>query len=203
MSNIQLLIMGCGGHARSVADVAVSCGFQDFIFVDANAKLDEYSCGFKVLSSVEGSFWSCLLGSGDNTYREQQWQEATERKWTIRTLISPHASRGIGSILGEGTVVLHHVHIGPMSELGKGCIINTGAIIEHDCKIGDFSHVSINAALAGNVVLGSHTMIGAGAVIKNNVHIGDNVMIGAGATVVNHIEEPGVYVGTPARLLKS
>lgn len=202
MINTKLLIMGCGGHARSIADVALSCGFQTLIFVDSNAKPQEQWCGFDILSTVGEGPWQCLLGAGDSYNREQQWHEAAERNWFMLTLFSLNATRGIGSQVGEGSVVLHHAHLGPLSCIGKGSIVNTAAIIEHDCRVGDFCHIAVNATLAGQVVLGHHVMIGAGAVVKQDVCISDNVIIGAGATVIHNIQEPGVYVGTPARLLK-
>lgn len=50
-ANKDLVIVGCGGHARSVADVAMSCGVCDFIFWDINARENEKLFAFPVLSN--------------------------------------------------------------------------------------------------------------------------------------------------------
>ena len=48
-------------------------------------------------------------------------------------------------------------------------------------------------------MVSENTWIGAGATVSNNVNICADCMIGAGAVVIKNIEEPGTYVGVPAR----
>lgn len=55
----------------------------------------------------------------------------------------------------------------------------------------------------GEVVIGNNVYVGANAIILPNVHIADNVVIGAGAVVTKDITEDGVYVGVPAKRIKS
>lgn len=198
----ELLIMGCGGHARSLADVALACGFHSLFFVDPRATINEHFCNFPILQEAPKKKWHCALGAGYNVHREQQMREALEQEWIIETFISPLASKGLGAVIGSGSLIAHHAHVGPMSSIGQACIINTAAIVEHDCCIGDFSHVAVNATLAGGVTLGRHVFIGAGAIIRNGLKICDNTIVGAGSTVVKDISEQGVYIGTPAKLLK-
>ena len=60
----------------------------------------------------------------------------------------------------------------------------------------------MGATLAGTVTVGQAVWIGAGAVVSNNVSVCAGCMIGAGAVVVRSIEDPGTYVGVPARQIK-
>jgi UDP-perosamine 4-acetyltransferase len=46
-------------------------------------------------------------------------------------------------------------------------------------------------------------MIGAGATVIEGRRIESGCLIGAGATVINDLSEAGVYVGCPARRIKS
>lgn len=64
----------------------------------------------------------------------------------------------------------------------------------------DFCHVSVGAHLSGTVVVGTGTWIGAGATVINNVNICGKCMIGAGTVVIKDIDEPGTYIGVPAKL---
>lgn len=201
MKMSSLVLFGFGGHARSIADVAITCGYKELIFVDNNATEQEFFAEFPVQKSIPDAFANCFCAAGNNKLRREQFANAETNGWNIATLFSPHATRGIGSTINRGTVVAHHAHVGPMSVVGQGCIINTAAIVEHDCRIGNFSHVSVNATLTGRVKIGDNVFIGAGVVVRDGVIIGDNITIGAGATVVHDLHEPGVYVGTPAKLM--
>ena len=199
--SLELIILGFGGHARSVAEVALSAGYEALIFTDENAAIGEQFLDFPVLSTIPTKTCSYFPAAGDNYRREQQIAEVRQMQWPLVTLISPHSTQGRGLQKGESCMFGHHSHVGSMVSIGTSCIINTGAIVEHQSTLGDFCHVSINATLAGQVVIGSRVFIGAGATIKQGIYIADDVIIGAGATVVNDIREPGVYVGVPARRL--
>lgn len=205
MSNKKsLLILGFGGHARSVADIALACGYEKLLFVDDNAQDGESLLGFPVIKTAKGlapEEWQGFAASGDNDRRRQQCDVIVQLGLDLATLVSPTATLGVGSQIGPGCLVAHHAHLGPMARVGKGCILNTGAIVEHECVVGDYSHVSIQAAIAGRSVLGAYSMLGANACIIDGVRVSDWVTIGAGALVHRHIDEPGVYVGVPAKRL--
>ena len=205
MLNRRLIILGFGGHARSVADVALACGYGSLLFVDENAKPNENFLGHPVVGSLpalEGESCDAISASGDNAKRAKQCQDIEASGLTLRSLRSPLASMGCGSVIAEGSFIAHHSHVGPMASIGRGAIINTGAIVEHESVVGDFSHVSVKSVIAGRSTIGSFSMLGAGAVIIDGLLVGNHSVIGAGAVVCNAITEPGVYVGVPARKLK-
>ncbi|BCX66891.1 acetyltransferase [Pseudomonas izuensis] len=199
-----VLILGFGGHARSVADVALSLGVKQLRFIDSNARPNENFGGFPVLSEwmlelPDG--WSVMPASGDNAARQAQIEEIIKRGWPLATLIAPTATIGFGSNVGPGTLIAHHAHVGPMAVVGSGCIINTGAIIEHECIVGDYTHVSVNATVAGRCRIGSRCFLGASSTVIDGVSVGDSVMLGAAACAHRDLVEPGTYIGVPARLL--
>ncbi|TGQ50727.1 acetyltransferase [Mesorhizobium sp. M1C.F.Ca.ET.193.01.1.1] len=198
-----IYILGFGGHARSVADVALAAGVKDLIFVDANARRDERFAGFPtvtILPMILPPGWKVFPAIGDNLGRKAA---CSDQSALLVKLISPTATIGTQAQVGPGTLVAHHAHVGPAATVGRGVIINTGAIVEHECKIADFSHISVNATVAGRAHIGSNVFIGAGATVIDKVSICDDVIVGAGATVVDHIVAPGTYVGTPAHPLKN
>ncbi|ABO51630.1 transferase hexapeptide repeat containing protein [Desulforamulus reducens MI-1] len=206
MKTLSLLIMGCGGHARSVADIALHIGFKELLFVDHGARPGEQIFSFDVHKTFPTSLpMGCLVfpASGDNWQRMHQIQIAIENGFSLTNIVSPLAYLGAGVTVGEGTLLAHHAHVGPSAIIGKGGIINTGAVVEHECQIGDFSHISVNATIAGRCKIGKRVFIGAGAIVIDKVRIADDVVIGAGATVVEDLIESGVYVGTPASLVKN
>ncbi|KAB0508738.1 acetyltransferase [Pseudomonas lini] len=200
-----LLIIGFGGHARSVADVALSIGVKSLCFIDENARDGEEFCSFPVKKMFDfdlGADWAAFPASGDNHKRAQQFQWLQSRFIPIATLISSRATIGVGSVIGAGSFIGHHAHIGPMAEIGTGCIINTGAIVEHECVIEEFCHVSVGSTIAGRSTLGARGFIGAGATVIDAITIVSDVTIGAGGCVPRHLTESGVYTGVPVRRVR-
>jgi UDP-N-acetylbacillosamine N-acetyltransferase len=196
-----LYVLGFGGHARSVADVAVASGITQLVFVDANAKPGESFADCPAIVALPAkpeAGWQLFPASGDNTQRQEQVAHAG---LPVATLIAPTAYLGLRAEILSGAFIAHHAHIGPAARIGRGTIVNTGAQVDHESVIGDFSHVSVNATIAGRCRIGGFVMVGAGATVIDRIRICDNVTIGAGATVVRDIVEPGTYVGTPARRL--
>lgn len=195
-----LYILGCGGHARSVADVALAAGVYHLVFVDPDPAARSGITGFDTIAEVptelEAGFM-ILPAVGSAEVRRRLCEHAARHR--LATLVAPTATLGHGAVVGPGTFVGHHAHIGPYTQIGDGVIVNTGAIVEHDCVVGSYSHVSVNATIAGRCTIGEMAMIGAGAVLIDGVTIADDVTIGAGATVVCSLHASGTYVGTPAR----
>jgi len=200
----KLLIFGFGGHARSVADVALSVGVDMIIFIDEGAKHEESFFDFPVYTSwdaqlMPASEFCAFPASGDNHKRKQQFEAMKKLGFKIPSIISPSATIGVSSTINDGSFIGHHAHIGPEATIGRACIINTGAIIEHESVVGDYSHVSINASIAGRSCLGSKSMLGMGACIKDGITVVEQTTIGAGAVVVKPIlESGGIYTGIPA-----
>jgi len=197
-----LLIFGFGGHARSVADVALVSGISDFCFVDTNAQNGESFLGHPVIKRWESDLpegWFAFIAAGDNLRRQQQYELIKACGWPIATLIAPSATIGVNSKIEEGCLIAHQAHVGPMATVGVGSIINTGSIVDHESSIGDFTHVSVNATIAGRSRIGSFVIVGAGATVIDGVEVSDHVAIGAGAVVNRSLEQQGIYVGVPAR----
>lgn len=199
-----LLILGFGGHARAVADVALAMGITQLAFEDKKARPGESFNGYQVRARWDEPLpegWAAFGASGNGVEREAQWCRINAADWPRATLIAPSASVGVGCQLGPGSIVGHQAHIGPKVKVGVGCIINSGAVVDHEAVVGDFTHVSINATVAGRCQIGRQVMLGAGAVVIDKVCVGGGIVVGAGTVVISDIWEPGTYVGVPARML--
>lgn len=200
MSAPGLLILGFGGHARSVADIALASGIRDLLFYDPNCQPGENFLGHPTTAVLPGSIpdgWDAFPAAGANEARQRQMD--TGGPFEFCSLIAPSAYIGVGATIDVGSLIAHHAHVGPLASVGKGCIVNTGAVIDHESCVGDFCHVSVNTTVAGRCRIGRRVFLGAGSVVIDGTAIADDVTIGAGATVVFNLEEAGVYVGTPAR----
>lgn len=195
--------MGCGGHGRVVADIAIkSQKYDEIFFLDDNPEFQSWQgiyvkgdCQFSEFQSTD----ELVVAIGDNKTREELQENYKKKNIKITSLIHPNAIIGTDVSIGMGSVVMAGVVINSDARIGRGVIVNTAATIDHDDCIGEFSHISVGAHLAGNVVVGNCALIGAGVTVSNNIVICDNVVVGAGATVINDIRENGIYLGVPAR----
>lgn len=196
-----LVLLGCGGHARSAADIALAAGIERLLFVDPAARPGETMLGFDVVPALSAlpQGWGWLPAVGDNAHRERLLRQGYATP--AATLVAPGSRIGTGAVVGDGVLVGRLCHVGPLAVVGDGTIVNNGAVVEHDVQVGRCGHVSVNATLAGRVVLGPRVFVGAGATVIDGIRVGADVVIGAGATVVADLEGPGTYVGTPARRL--
>lgn len=195
----KLTIIGASGHGKVIADIAEKKGYEIIEFIDDNTSLHECA-GYRVvgttakLNSIQGDQ---IVAIGNSCIREQ-----IQNKTSTTVLIHPTAVISRRVAIGTGSVIMAGAIINSDTTIGEGCIINTASSVDHDCRIEGFVHVSVGAHIAGTCSIGKHTWIGAGATIINNVNICNNCMIGAGAVVVSDINEPGTYVGVPAKRIK-
>lgn len=207
-TNKVMLIWGCGGHGRSVSNVAQRLGFRKVLFIDPGARHNEsvneipvYS-DFDCMSVAEG-FGSndcvAIPCNGNSDLRFKQLSAIEALGLELRSVISQRASVSPTSSIAGGVFVGDFCHVGPRSNIGRAVILNTGSIVEHDSSIGELSHVSVNAAVCGNSKVGSRTMIGAGSTVIDSVTISSDVTVAAGACVVSDLTLKGLYKGVPAK----
>jgi sugar O-acyltransferase (sialic acid O-acetyltransferase NeuD family) len=103
---------------------------------------------------------------------------------------------GHGNILCAMSIFMPDVSIGNFN------YISLNSIIGHDTVIGDFVTIFPGVRIAGHVKIQDRVLIGTGAIIIENIRICSDVIIGAGSVVTKDIQEPGTYVGIPAKRLK-
>lgn len=203
MSDMPLYIIGAGGHAAVVAEIALDCGMTIAGFIDDNpARHGAMMLDWTVLGGRERipAGAAVTLAIGHNAVRAKLLAEAEAQGWALPMLVHPTATISRFSTLGAGTVVMPHVVVNARTQIGRGCILNTACSVDHDCVIGDCTHIAPGARLAGTVTVGGGTLIGIGSCVHPNLHIGAGAVIGAGAAVVHAIPDGTVASGVPARV---
>ena len=203
----RIAIMGASGHGKVVADIAISNGYDEIIFVDANPKiktLGEYQVMLEddFMAQFSADTQDVFVGIGNAKIRRKLQEKLEGMGANVVTLVHPKATVAYDVHIGKGTAVMAGAVINPGTTIGAGCIINTSSSVDHDNVIGDYAHISVGAHTAGTVQVGDNTWLGIGAVISNNINVTSDVTIGAGAVVVKDITEPGTFVGVPAKKIK-
>ena len=161
MSKKDIVIFGCGGHAKVVLaeiindNVFTAVSFIDKaikkIFISFNSK--KYSVFSDIRNGVYDSELFGIIAIGNNSLRERLSKDidnsSLNLKWT--SIISKNAIINVNVNIKEGTFIAPGVIINNSTTIGKHCIINTSSSIDHDNILKDFS--SIVLALQQRVML--------------------------------------------------
>ncbi len=75
-------------------------------------------------------------------------------------------------------------------------------MVAHNVSIGRSSVVASLAGVAGSSSIGARVTVGGQVAIADHVAIGDDIALGGRTGVMNDMDEPGVYLGTPATQIK-
>lgn len=201
----RICLFGAGGHGRVLADqIRARLPEAAICFGDARKPIGSSVNGYEVVFDTPQSVKEAriIVSIGDNALRARLQHAAVVAGVEVTSFIADcehyfAAPPGAGSMIMAGAVVTSD------AQIGAGVIVNSGAIIEHDSLLGDFCHVASGAVLSGGSILGREVFIGSGAQVIRGARIAPGCIIGAGATVIDDIPRQGLYVGTPARLIRS
>jgi sugar O-acyltransferase (sialic acid O-acetyltransferase NeuD family) len=208
---VKAVLLGAGGHARSVLWAARSAGQLEVVAcTDPNPDLaggeidgvpvvgnDSALDGLRK-DGVEAALIG-LGGTGDNSTREALYDRASELGMVMPPTVHASAEVAPSATLGDGSVVLAGAIVGPGVVVGNNVIVNTGALVDHDCELEAHAHVATGARLAGDVQVGVGAHVGIGATVLGGLTIGERAIVGAGATVIHPVETKTTVVGVPAQ----
>jgi acetyltransferase-like isoleucine patch superfamily enzyme len=114
--------------------------------------------------------------------------------------VGPFVEIQKGVSIGAYTKVQSHSFICELVSIGHNCFIGHGVMFVNDL-FSDGGPANGDQTKWKSTRIGNHVSIGSNATILP-VSICDYVVIGAGAVVTKNIDEPGTYVGNPAKKLK-
>jgi len=189
-----LLLIGCGGHARSLIELIESAadwrihGLVGLPEQVGSRVLDYPVIGCDAdLPALQEECQSAVIAIGqlsDPVPRRHLAEHLEQLGFKFPVLISPHAVVSRHAHFAPGTTVGHGVIVNAGAVVGHHCILNSRALIEHDVQIGDHCHVSTGVLVNGGVRVGSGTFIGSGAMLREGLEIPPFTVIGAGKRVM-------------------
>lgn len=189
-----LLLIGCGGHARSLIELIESAAeWQIHGLVGLPQQVGSRVLGYPVICSdddlpaLREEYPAAVLAIGqlpDTAPRVRLAEQLQRLGFQCPVLISPHAVVSRHAKLGPGTTVGHGVIVNAGAVVGDHCIINSHSLIEHDVQIDNHCHISTGVLVNGGVSIGSRSFIGSGAIIREGLNLPPVTVIGAGKRVM-------------------
>ena len=204
-SDRNLVIIGNGGHAASVAEAAESAGFVVAALWPIAQEEDSFADLVSRTAALELEKTALALGIGTNFVREAVHASICAAFPTARfpTIVHKTAWLSPSASIQSGAVMLAHASAGARARLTAGSLLNTGASLDHDSTLGKFASLGPGARTGGNVMIGPRTMIGLQAGILQGRTVGEDSVIGAQSLVLEDIPSLSVAVGSPSRLIRS
>lgn len=154
-------------------------------------------------SFVSGAFDEVLIGIGYKhmAIRSQFYDQFID---VIPFAKFIHSSCFVdsSSVIENGVVIFPCCVIDQKVKIKSNVLVNVGCCIAHDSEIGNHSFISPRVAIAGFVVVEDKCIIGINSTIIDNLRIAKGSQVGGGSVVIKNIEEAGLYVGNPIRLIR-
>lgn len=204
-----LILIGGGGHCKSVIEVAESTGYEIKGILDMPDEVGkEVLPGHKVIGTddeipqyVEECDFIITVGFIKNpALRIKLYNKVKAAGGRLATIIASTAHVSKYAELGEGTVIMHQAFVNAGAKIGDNCIINTFVNIEHDAEVSNQCHISTGTMVNGECKIGENCFIGSQSVCANCIEIASDIIVGAGSVVRKSISVKGIYAGNPAIL---
>ena len=199
-----LAIYCAGGLGKEVLALACSINrWEAIVFVDDVTDCRMYHGASvhrfeELLGLVNKENIEFVIASGEPTGRKALYKKLKDHGCKMTNLISPYASLGVGTQLGEGCILWDCV-ITNDAIIGENVLINTRALLGHDVIVGSHGVISANCFLGGHTVLDEYVYMAPGAMMKDRIHVGEQAIISLGAVVLRNVRSKAIMIGNPAR----
>jgi sugar O-acyltransferase (sialic acid O-acetyltransferase NeuD family) len=202
----QIALIGAGGFAKEVAEVAQLTGYEVVACYSAEpgnfasihrGYLDE-------LAREKAEYAGVALAVGAYDRRSLKRRRALiewidEREISAIPMVAPTAILAEGVVVERGAFVGHGVTLGVDARVRAFSLINMGAIIGHDAIIGERVVVAPGAFIGGASSVGSDTIVGPLAKVLQGISIGADVMLGIGCLALRSLPDGSTVWPRPER----
>lgn len=204
MSKI-LAILGAGELGQQIANFAISDGhYSKVLFYDdfsaesnvqgtSNALISDYS---------ESKFSELIIGIGYHHLQPRKEKyEALKGKIPFGKIIHSSCWVDASAVIGDGCILYPNCTIDKNVIIDDNTILNLNCTIAHDTKIESHSFLAPSVTIAGFCTIGEQSFLGVGTVISDSITINSNIKTGAGTVVVKNLNQPGLYIGVPSKII--
>jgi len=185
----EIIILGAGGHAKSVIDVIeLQNEYKIAGVIDNNLEKGDNFLDYKIigndndLKKLRKKYKYAIIGVGQiktSNIRIKLFNLLKKFDFILPIIASPLAYISKRAIIEEGTVIMHHVLVNTDTKIGKNCIINSKALIEHDAVVEDNCHISTGVIINGGVIIKKNSFIGSNTTSKEYIKIDGFIKAGS------------------------
>ncbi|MBP7177102.1 MAG: acetyltransferase [Thermoclostridium sp.] len=206
----KLLIVGAGGMGKEVVDLVLAVDqfeIAGFLDDDPNKK-NTLVNQIPVLSDLDQmdkyrAIKHLVIAVANPGVKKRIAAIAEKAGFQFPNLIHPSVVFGSGVSLGQGNIICAGSIVSTEVCLQNFITINPQCGIGHESNLHSFSTLYWGVHLGGNAIIGEGCELGTHSCVLQGLKLTDNTILGAGAVAVKSIEQPGTYVGIPARIMNT
>ena len=173
----DIILVGFGGHAKSVADTIEQSGqfhiagytdiepvnYNKYKWLGTDAELERYyKKGVRHVFISVGYMGNCYL-------RDKLYSIVKKIGYHLPIITDKSAIIANNVNINEGTYVGKGAIINADSYIEKMCIINSGALVEHESFIESYSHIAAGTTVLQGLKIGEKCIVGAGSLVLKNI----------------------------------
>ena len=177
-NNTPVILLGAGGHARTLVEGLNITGYIDPFkskWLDKVRFPEDYDLSHDtVVIGFVGMNCEALYR------RYQKMAEYIVSGINVATVIHPTAVVSPSAVLQTGVQVLPRAVINSGAFVKSGVVVNSGAIIEHDAVIMEGCHIAPGAIVLGGAFVDRYCFIGANATVVQGRSMPERTFVKAG-----------------------
>jgi UDP-perosamine 4-acetyltransferase len=207
----EIFIVGAGTYGEAMYELAAILNYEVVAYFDEDQNKEDTFVMDKIvigkfseypIEEIQGKNFIVAIGNNEIRFRLMEYIQ--QNGGITPTLIHPSAIVSPSAIIGNGVYIQANANIWTKVKIENYCIISPGVVIAHHTTIGKACLISTLTGVGASINIKEKVFIGMGStIVTGTSEIGENTIIGAGTVVLKSVESDSVYVGTPARKIKS
>ncbi|NIS07111.1 MAG: UDP-3-O-(3-hydroxymyristoyl)glucosamine N-acyltransferase [Gammaproteobacteria bacterium] len=179
-SNVRIgrgCIIGANTTVEADAEIGEGSHIHANVFI-AHGTIIGKHCEIHPMTSVGTEGYGYAHDEQFNHYRHVHYGRLIiEDDVHLGACVSVDRGRFLDSVIGRGTKIDNHCHLGHNTRIGKNCLLTGGCMT------------------AGTATIGDNNVFGGRSSISDHVTVGDNMQFSAASAVFKDINQPGKAFG--------
>lgn len=138
-----------------------------------------------------------------NRVRTTMFEKIKQKGYTCASYISSKAFFWHNAQIGENSFIFENNVIQYKVKIGNNVILWSGNHIGHQTVIEDNCFISSHVVISGFCTIGKNSFLGVNTAFNDGVNFGYDGVTGASTVIVKDTAPGKVYVGSPAKGIKS
>jgi sugar O-acyltransferase (sialic acid O-acetyltransferase NeuD family) len=138
-----------------------------------------------------------------NRNRTEMYQKAKAAGYKCASFVHKSAFIWHNVSVGENVFVFEENVLQYKVKIGNNVILWSGNHIGHQTVIEDNCFISSHVVISGFCTIGENSFLGVNSSFNDGINFGKDCVTGNSTVVVKNTEDGGIYVGSPAKRIKS